>query len=647
MKIRSKTINNSIPESVKAKEYEPRNSTWLQLATVEKWNVFNHQSSKSDKTTSVNFNKALSSNTSLLDHGSYLLRNDLKRTYDFIMEQGLISKSNRLADIHNDFVSLIKFANEERIKNDQPLISALSQLTESDILGYIACYSMDKSLPEEAIRLIAPYNGPISQKHWEDISNRLNITEQQLSVLKARITRCKNTDIYNSGNSLSKEFEDLNNNSISELHLASKRTLTNKLSNFDLLYKSSVVQVSPINFSPYNNCLNAVLINNECKEEEKTKVPPLDTVFHLLKSAIEFNYKFTVPLTNYLKALDEQISYLSNPKVNSKKLSDKEIINKASLNVPQPIELEPLRINTFGSNKESNKNKNNFLRNGMSLSAAVQLCLISFAILAEAFLANRNTSIKLLKRNCIQMNPLDGRYDIVYEYQKTQSSSGSHQISRPIPERIYEFGLNIIDLSSYLDERLGLDFSCESAYVLTASMTKAIFCEGAAPKTTKASEGIESDFIQNLLDKFSDWCQVPLSGDKRWYITTHQLRRLFAVLYFNLTDETGIEELSWMLGHYTLEVTYGYAENDDDIWLEEAIKCMLSQSKKLQSRVILSDEVKAMIKHDQEVEVEVNLQLERQIYQEIDNRLQETGESLHFKKVNGNKIYFYFEMESK
>ena len=99
------------------------------------------------------------------------------------MEQGLISKSYRLADIHNDTISLIKFANDERIKNNQPLISALSQLTECDVIDYISCYSTDTNLVDKVVKLIAPYNGPIPKKHWEDIGNRLNITELQMLVL--------------------------------------------------------------------------------------------------------------------------------------------------------------------------------------------------------------------------------------------------------------------------------------------------------------------------------------------------------------------------------------------------------------------------------------------------------------------------------
>jgi hypothetical protein len=114
-----------------------------------------------------------------------------------------------------------------------------------------------------------------------------------------------------------------------------------------------------------------------------------------------------------------------------------------------------------------------------------------------------------------------------------------------------------------------------------------------------------------------------------------------------LTDETGIDELSWMLGHDALETTFGYAELDDDVWLEEAIRCIAERAKHLHSNIVLSDDVEDAIKNHSEVEIDVNLQLETQIYQAINERIKETGETFHFKKNENNKIYFYFSKGSK
>ncbi|MBE0362451.1 hypothetical protein PULV_a3089 [Pseudoalteromonas ulvae UL12] len=634
---------------VKNNEYTPQLSSWLISATKQKWKVLNHQSSKAAKVKAINFDKHLSNNTNLIDSTSFVLRNDLKRTYSFIMEEGLIDKAYRLPGIHNDMISLIVFANETRIKKNIPLVISLSQITEEDVFEYLSCYSPSLSLVREVIFRVKEFGKSMSQMDWQNIATSLDITTHQITILKSRIQNSKNKSIYSSGNSVSKEYSDINfNNTADSIHKPCIRTLTNKLSNFEQFYKSSVVQVNAMRFSPYSNCYVDVMSYHDCKDMEKTPVPPLDTVFHLIKSAVDFNFKYCVPLSNYLSAIDCQIKYLSKKYTQENKIiSDKVILEEAFNNSPQPKELKALNINSYGDTKEDTTNKHGFFRHGMSIATAIQLCFISFAILAEAFLATRNTSIKLLKRNCLQINALDGKYDIIYEYQKTKNSNTSQFISRPIPEKIYEFGCNIIDLSEYLEHRIGLTFPFDSAYLFTVALIKKSFYGKNSFLNKSIPEGIESDFIQTMLDMFSDWCQVPLIEGKRWYITTHQLRRLFAILYFNLTDETGIDELSWMLGHDALETTFGYAEVDDDVWFEEAIRCIAERAKHFHSNIVLSDDVKDAIKSHSEVEIDVNLQLETQIYQAINERIKETGESLHFKKNENNKIYFYFSKESK
>lgn len=634
---------------VKNNEYTPQLCHWLISTTKEKWEVYNHQSSKAEKVTAIHFDKYISNNINLIDSTSFVLRNDLKKTYSFIMEQGLIDKAYRLQGIHNEMISLIVFANEIRANKNNPLVISLSQITEEDVFNYLACYSPSLSLVKEVIFRVKEFGKPMSQMDWQNIASNLDITTHQITILKRRIQNSKNESIYSSGTSASKEHSDLNfNNTADSIHKAPIRTLTNKLSNFDLFYKSSVVQVNAIRFSPYSNCYVDVMSYHDCKDMEKTPVPPLDIVFHLIKSAVDFNFKYGVPLSNYLSAIDYQIKYLSKKYTQeNKSISDKDIFEEAFNNSPQPKELEALNINAYGDTKEETTNKQDFFRHGMSIATAIQLYFISFAILAEAFLATRNTSIKLLKRNCLQINALDGKYDIIYEYQKTKNSNTSQFIGRPIPEKIYEFGCNIIDLSEYLEHRIGLSFPFDSGYVFTVALIKKSFYGKNSFLNKSIPEGIEEDFIQRLLNRFSDWCQVPLIEGKRWYITTHQLRRLFAILYFNLTDETGIDELSWMLGHDALETTFGYAEVDDDVWFEEAIRCIAERAKHLHSNIVLSDDVEDAIKNHNEVEIDVNLQLETQIYQAINERIKETGETLHFKKNENNKIYFYFSKGSK
>lgn len=61
------------------------------------------------------------------------------------------------------------------------------------------------------------------------------------------------------------------------------------------------------------------------------------------------------------------------------------------------------------------------------------------------------------------------------------------------------------------------------------------------------------------IDLFQDYIQSNLdSNGRRYYLRQHQMRRFFALLFFNCSNFGGIETLRWMLGHSDIEHLYNY-----------------------------------------------------------------------------------------
>ncbi|MBH0018714.1 hypothetical protein [Pseudoalteromonas sp. NGC95] len=139
-----------------------------------------------------------------------------------------------------------------------------------------------------------------------------------------------------------------------------------------------------------------------------------------------------------------------------------------------------------------------------------------------------------------------------------------------------------------------------------------------------------------------DWIESPLIDDKRWYPTTHQFRRSFAVIYFNFSDSIGLDELSWFMGHANLEQTFYYAEiSPDDEWIHEAELTIAKIGASLNKTINSDDTIKDIIAEARKT-TKISIILEPLVIELIDKHKKKTGQQVRFRKIQEQDIFFYF-----
>jgi len=434
--------------------------------------------------------------------------------------------------------------------------------------------------------------------------------------------------------------------SIDELTQVNKKTVQTITSELNHLFSNSQDLKFPINFSPYESLggeEGLAMLFGTFQKEVKTAAMPLDTAFHLISQSMKFQRNYGLSLLTYLKAID--MHYKNSTKHLKKSTLLKECNRRELLflEVECPEELATLNIKILGLEHEIKRSAHS--HNSISLANAIQLYLASMYTLLLAYLATREFSVLLLKRNCFERSPLDDLCDVKFKQQKSSTFNLLQTIHRPIPSQIYDLGLQYCEFSQYLEQRYGIYHDDDESYLFTNfhNVKKLITRHFCPMDEDYIPEHLYPDLMQSCLNYFSDWSEVPVLDGKRWYATEHQFRRLFAILYFNLTNEEGIEELSWFMGHENLDMTFGYAEmNPSSEWMDEAIITIAKRASKINENLSVDKAIENILELAKEKSLKLNLQLEDVVYQAINQRIKKTGEEVHFKRCEDKTIYFYF-----
>ncbi|MFT4849962.1 MAG: hypothetical protein ACI83B_002511, partial [Sediminicola sp.] len=537
--------------------------------------------------------------------------------------------------------------NECRELNDLPPILALNQITEEDFFDFMQSFQSKAEQFYAVVDELKLITHQPTNKDWENINSKLKLRSKTFSIIKARIKASKLKELYISNSSTKKEFDDANiSRGIHELTLVNKKTVQNITSDLEHLFNNSQDLKFPINFSPYETLggeEGLATLFDGFQSEVKTAAMPLETAFHLISQSMKFQINYGPSLLKYLKDIDLHYKNRAKYYAKSTLLKECDTRERLFLIVKCPVELISLNISILGLEHEVKRDTSP--KGSISLVNAIQLHLASMYILLLAYLATREFSILLLKRNCFEHSPLDGLCDVKFKQQKASTFNLLETIHRPIPAQIYELGLQYCEFSQYLEERYGINHDDENSYLFTNfHNAKKLITRHFCPSDDDfIPEHLYSDTMQSCLNYFSDWSGVPLIDEKRWYATEHQFRRLFAILYFSLTNEEGIEELSWFLGHENLEMTFGYAEiHPSSEWMDEAIISIAKRAVKINENLNVDKAISNIVELAKEKSIKLNLQLEDVVYHAINERIKKTGEEVHFKRCDDKTIYFYF-----
>lgn len=599
-----------------------------------------------DKLEKVSFEKEICPGGFLTDNLFSNLLMDLKQCLINIFENGSTQKPYRLRGICNNIIYLIISVNEHRSEYGLPPILAFNQITEDDIFDFIKSFAIKPELINSVLTELRSLQRKPKKQDWFNIKDKYSIRTKTFSVLKSRITTSKNSTLYKSSKSEIKQFNDANiNRDISEFHAPNKKTVQNYISDINHIFHNSNHLMFPLQFSPYelfSSEESLASIFKEFQRNIKTSIIPLEVAFHLISNALKFQYDYGESILKYLRSVDEHYKINSAHLKKSTLLKDCNRRERLFHEVEIPESLASLNIKTLGLEKEPK------IAGTLSLTQIIYLYAASMYILLAAFSATREFSLLLLKRDCFNHSPLDGLFDISFKQQKTNTANTLQTIHRPIPKPIYRLGLQYSEFSQYLENRFDVFNDDHECYLFTSfhGIKKIITRHFDGLSYDNTPQHFYEDTMQSILDFFSDWTGVPLIDGKRWYVSDHQFRRLFAILYFNLTDETGIEELAWFLGHEDLEMAFHYAEVDpSNEWIDEAIISISKRATSINKNLNADKEIAKIIEVSKEKSLKLNLQLEGVIYEAINERTKTTGEKVHFKRVDDKDVYFYFSME--
>lgn len=604
-----------------------------------------------NKTKRVFFNKNIGDDNLLTDKINRNILSDLKKCYDYSISKEIISRPYRISTINNTIIQFLLGVNEIRNNNFLLPIVTLSQITEDDFLSYLKSFQFT----EEQFFLVVDELNKLEKKptesDWDIILNKFPLQKKTASIIKSRLKNSKLSNIYKSERGSLKEYDDANiSRSVYELLSVNIKSVQNITSEIDILYKSRSEQTNPITFSPYKSLGGTEGICelfDKVQEDRKTSAIPVETAFHLISKSLSFQKKYSKSILIYIKEIDSHYKNKCSHLAQSTLLNNCFRRENFFKQITIPEELKELNITILGLEHEIKTfDGGNYYRKEMPLVIAIKLYIASMYILLSSFLATRSISIIFLKRNCFEQSPLDGLFDVIFKQAKSSRINSLEYIFRPIPEVIFDHGIDYAEFSQYLEQRYNIYNEDEDGYLFTSfHKNKNIITRHFEPNHEESLEPshISNDFIIECLDLFSDWTESPLYEGKRWYPSRHQFRRIFAVLYFNFTDDCGLEELSWFLGHDSLEITFGYAEmNPSEEWMEEAIKSISERACCINDKIYADDDILELVTESKELSIKLNLQLEGIVYKAINERIKNTGEEVHFKKLVNNNIYFYF-----
>lgn len=600
----------------------------------------------------LSFHKEIALGELLTNEQNSELLHDLKISFLYLSFSDAVSRPQRFLEIFNSIISLIRHANELRNNQDKPIIRHLDMISFIDTSAYLKSFGVNDEHFSHVLKIFSQYHNNLSKKDWQKIQSKLSITTRAVISLQSKLkiylsSKTKNKSSHYTSEYLnaSKTFFDL------EIDLRPKeKTISNEILKLELLYTSKIVQKHSFNHSPCELFSDGHSILDSLNPPQKTKLIPANIALHAMSNALYFVRKFGSELKYYVNSLwTAEKDAIDALQISPSRIirNTKAIRRHAFDNTCMPDALKELKITTWEYQEAFENLSHNWIRNNLSVEAAILLYVASMWILLASFTSSRRHSLNTLKRNCFRLSPIDGLFDITLRIPKSSERLELEDVHRPIPDLIFDYGIEFSLFVTQLEERQGYIFNENEVYLFgkvlslhsSSSFNHANY---HSEKTDYYKFPLSGDTIYKALCFFQDWSQSPLIEKKRWYPAQHQFRRLFAVLYFNFSDDSGLEELSWFMGHSSLEQTFHYAEiSPSDEWLEEAEIAIARIGSSLHNQLQADDAITEIVNQAKN-STEIVAVLEPLIKQMINEHKQKTGKEVRFKRIDGKDIFFYF-----
>jgi len=625
--------------------------SWLLCEDEKYWLVkrsgmtasYNEKKDKWEGCAKVSFGHPVNGSQRLYDSQFHFIKAEIQASCVYLV-QSAYTKPEYLDCYVREICRLINFLNEHysMSENNSQLLS-FSQVTHSDMQAYLEFVTHDDEYIEIAEKLIL--DNPdryLSENKLNELRliSDLRISKfrykkiktQLLVLIKSEMKLLSNRDAEREfrgvlPSKLHRDRED--SGKISESSLSRIQTHLKYLFVSNSVLKEPLAVDIKVDLSEFSS--NNILM------KRATQIVPLSTHSYIYSKTLWFQQDVAPALKKYVE------EYLIVYKQKTSKLS-KKTLNKNGKNyhdqtlseVNMPEALKCLNVKQFQetqTNKRKNTN-NSFYRAHLSVLDLVRINAISVMLLIFIHSGLRDKAVRTLDRECLRMSILDGLWDIEYYRLKDGSNIDWVKSSIPIPESVFDVVDNHVELIDMLEE-----------YFEVSSGEQRLFPDFIKP-SSKSSNPISYDSVIKWFDIFTDWIEVPITGDgKRWYVRPHQLRRTFAVLFFNTFKKSFSTTLSWMFEHEDLEVTMGYAEsNSSPEWQEEARRFLFELSKSNQEYLVeLSDDLNDL-KQDIVNKPNFEIDLISENYDSYINNFL-SDKNIKWELMDDNKLFMYVEGE--
>ncbi|MGF1862960.1 hypothetical protein [Photobacterium profundum] len=601
-----------------------------------------------NKATKHSFKKKVAPNEYLTDKKNEALLTDIQNSLLYLDTTGKITRPKRIVDITASATKLINHANELRHAKNKPLVWSLEQIKFEELKDYLLSFNVEREIFERTLEFILTHCTSKMDINWNLIKSKLGLTTRKFDSLKHKITQYLKSkeDGFNSRNGYKREYENANSREFDiDFNLyPSESTISNEISKLEALYKSRSAQIYKFQHSPIKLFSGGQTIFEEMIEKVKTPLMPISVSLHAISSALYFTRIYGVALRQYLsdlsKAEGNRIKELGIALSTSRNSSVK-IKNYAFETTEIPDALNSLNITSWVKNDDANLDFSE-LRNGMSVGMAVRLYTAAIWIQLASFSTGRLTSLLTLRRNCFVQSPVDGLFDLIMRIPKSSERLELEEVHRPIPDVIYDYGLEFALLVGELEDRRGFIGFESELFLFGSALSYRSLSAAREDGGEICRHPLGGDYLNYSVDMFMDWSESPLTGEKRWYPSTQQFRRLFAVVYFNFSDEVGLDELSWFMGHSNLDQTFHYAEiSPNDEWVDEAEATIARIGASLH-RFINGDYTVRNIVDKARKSTSISTVLEPLVRRLIDDHKKKTGQEVRFHKIGENEVFFYF-----
>jgi len=602
---------------------------------------------RSGKTDSLSFHRLIAPGVYLTDSRYITLNKDIRNSILYLNLIGRITRPLRSRAILITATNLVLHANELRHKNNSPLIINLSEITIDDIKDYLLSFSVTQIEFDACLNIIHGSYTKKSDVDWEYIQTRLAVTTRKLKSIKHKVTTYLSKN-YVPFRSLIWEKREHFQASLDNVHFSldpKEKTISNTISQIESLYVAKRAQKYKFSHSAMTIFSSGHAVFKTMLEPQKTKLIPVDIALHSLSNSLSFVRRFGPGLREYAsnlmsneKRLISHYSYTRDTSTHLLKKLQDELFS--TTNQPSSlIDLNIVSVRNLDYGKPFNKWKD-----GLTFAQAISLYCAAMWIILASFSAGRSTSLRSLRRDCFICSPIDGLFDLKIRIPKSSERFDLEEVYRPIPDIIHDYGLEFAALSCELEKWKSEITQDTEAYLFNQllsaravhsySHTKRILYSALTP--------LGLDTANSYICFFQDWIDSPTKNGERWYPSTHQFRRLFAVLYFNFSHDLGLEELSWFMGHAHLDQTFHYAElSPTDEWLEEAKRTIARIASNLHKQINSDETIKEIVTNAR-AQTNVSTVLEELVHHMIEEHQKNTGQEVRFHRIDGEDIFFYF-----